>query len=154
MAKEVKTQAQKNVELKADYEACIAKFKGMKEAEAVKSFEEVYKVKLSKNLMAAFIKTYHAEDLSKFVAAATVKKKKYIYSVKVIDGKIIYKNKTNKATGKPIAERVKVYTGETEKKFDINVARNNFVSDYKITLKDTGFKPNKGGEAVFNPFDI
>jgi hypothetical protein len=139
---------------KTEKEKYLALFADMDEKKAKKYIKEnIYKVKLSKGLIAAYVNTYSKDD-SAWISEAYVTKPRYKRSAQVgIDGKIVYSGKQSKK-GKALPRTEKVYTGETYKAYDMSILRKLFIDKYKIEFKPTNFEAKqKRTEPVYDVFE-
>lgn len=134
--------------------------KGKKKEEADAYItENVTKVKLSKALMSAYIKTYSTEAdkewvKSDFKAASTKTVKKKVTTVVTdANGGVVHTvDKNGKAV--PKKARVDSFTGETYETFDLSGARDAFIEHFEITTKANKFvvKPKRTTK-VYDEFD-
>ena len=146
-------RADLNKKMQEEFAKYTELFKGMKEQEAKDYIQKnVYKVKISKELIAAYVKTYHSKkEEQAWLQNAVIAKKKYKNVADTVNGEIQYTGKVHKKTGEKLYKTKKVYTGETaEPKFDTPTARNLFLKEYDITPKPTGFAAKEAAEPLFD----
>ena len=143
-----------NKKIKAEYENYVKIFADLKEDKAKEYIHKnVYKVKISRELIAAYMEKYHPDD-REWLKDAIISKPKYKNSAVVENGKVIYTGKKHKTTGKPLAKMERVFTGEMSKpKFDVPTARNLFIKRYGIEPLPTGYAKKDEVEKLFDPME-
>lgn len=145
------TREQENAKRETAFEEYTKLFSEKKEKEAKEYIaKNIYYVKISRELIAAYINAYSAND-KEWLKDAIIAKPKYKNSAVVENGKVIYTGRKHKKTGKPLPKLEKVFTGEkSEKKFDLPTARKLFVKKYDIVTKPTSFKAKEEAEPLFD----
>lgn len=136
-----------------DLTSYLELFKGKTEEEAKKYIKEnIYKLKISKGCIAAYLTTYHkGEDTAWFKDAAYVKKPVYKYTYETLsDGTPITKVKD----GKLVYKKIKVEVpGQTKISYDHAKAREAFMKKFDIEVKATTFKAKPKKETEFDIFE-
>lgn len=148
------TRDEENKKRELAFEEYTKLFSEKKEKEAKDYIaKNVYYVKISRELIAAYINAYSPND-REWLKDTIIAKPKYKNSAVVENGKVIYTGKVHKKTGKPLPKLEKVLTGEkAEKKFDLPTARKLFVKKYGIITKPTGFKKKDAAAPLFDAME-
>lgn len=137
----------------------IGMFDGKSKEEANKVFEGLTITKITKAMMAVYIKNYATEEDKEWIKGdfkkASYKKAYKEVSTVCVDANGVPIHKKNK-NGEVIVKRarVKSITGETYDKFDLSGARKEFVKHFNLTLAANPFKvKEKRTEKLFDEFD-